>query len=228
MTHIWVTRSQPGASRFAQSLHKAGLTVTLEPLIKVVSLQIETPVVHSDLAVFLSQNAARLADLEQLRVNRVVAIGKGTKRELEKRGLRCIGTPDIASSEGLLTWVAEKGWLGQSVLIVTGRGGRKHLRDRWLEAGLTVSEWEVYSREKVRVQSNRLASVDAIEISSSAALSSLIRNLHDNRECVLQDACLLVPSRRIGSEALKAGFREIHVTRNATASGFIQLLRQFK
>ena len=226
MTRVWVTRTQPSAEPFATELRKAGLSVTTRPLIRVVPTKSKSPVLAPDAAIFLSQNAARLADLDQLQPKRYIAIGNATRLELLRKGVMCCDMPPIASSEGLLDWLNLRRVTPLSVLIVTGQGGRKLLRDGMLSHGASVEEWEVYRRECVKPRFEKVGLFDAVEISSVAALESLYWLFAQEHRCTSDGMVLVVASRRIACEARKLGFQDVQVTKDASARGFIAQLRQ--
>ena len=85
--HIWVTRTEPGASREAQALARLGHDVWCQPVLEIVALPLdETPAEDPDVVITLSGHAAQQAIATGL-VRRAagalhVAIGAETARVL--------------------------------------------------------------------------------------------------------------------------------------------------
>ena len=226
MTHVWVTRTQPAADRFASELRRAGFSVSVEPLIRVRPTDSELQYKPADVAVFLSQHAAHMVDLDKLNTKRYLAIGNATRREVHLRGIKSCEIPEVASSEGLLAWFNEHAGGASSVLIVKGVGGRTLLRDRLLSRGMAVEECEVYRRERVKLRRTFDLRFDAIEVSSVEALRALIGRVSPGEQHILESADLVIASRRIATEACKAGFRNVHIAQDTSARAFAIRMRQ--
>ena len=135
MKRIWITRTEPGASKLAKNLRSADIRPLVAPLVEICAIDSPIPEPMFDLAVFLSQHAVRHGSVKRLRTRRYLAIGTGTHSALE-----AIDIPsEIASfpsSEGLLKTINATTNEGSSILVVCGADGRNVLASRLMSLNL--------------------------------------------------------------------------------------------
>lgn len=93
---VWITRTEPGASRTAQRLAAAGIDGLIDPVLEVRHLPARLDLAGFDALVFTSPNAVgAFAALCDERSNTTFAVGEATAE-----GLAGIGFSDIRTAEG--------------------------------------------------------------------------------------------------------------------------------
>lgn len=182
-----------------------------------------------DLAVFVSPSAVRKA-LElrgapwPARV-RAAALGAGTRRELEARGVRTIIAPeDGADSEALLALPALQQVAGARVLILRGAGGRELLGETLVARGAQVNVLECYRRVRPASAAAPAGTLDAVCANSGETLENLAALLGLAR---LRDTVLFVPHERVARLARDMGFAAVEVAGPGDAQMLARLLAYF-
>ncbi len=172
---IWVTRSEPGASRLARALEMRGHSTWLRPVLGVTPLSVDTPQEPAQLVITLSGHAAREAiaqgHLEASAAAVHVAIGEMTARELEAAGAS-VRIPAEATSEGILG-MAEIAALdtAATVWLWAGRGGRD-LLERELGKTANVVKFELYLRHPLPLDDVPQSRISAVIVSSIEGLQA--------------------------------------------------------
>ena len=160
-----------------------------------------------ELAVFVSPSAVRKAfELAPGRPwPRVAAVGEGTRRELEQRGLREVIAPaGQADSEALLALPELAQLTGSRVLILRGAGGRELLGETLAARGAKVETAECYRRAQPSAAPLPEGRIDAFCVSSGEALVNLAAMLGRAR---LADAPVFVSHPRVAAQAGELGLR---------------------
>ena len=166
-----------------------------------------------DMAVFISPTAVRegLKHLATL-PSRVVALSRGTRRELERRGVTgAAAAEEGADSEALLALPELQQVAGRRIAIFRGEGGRSLLGDSLRERGALVEYVECYRRLRPRsdpgpiVAAWRSGALHAVTVSSAQGLANLFEML--DRE-LLRSLPVFVPHARVADEARRLGVRE--------------------
>src|SRR6202008_1060410 len=115
----------------AKMIEAAGGRAFLFPAVEIEPLPASMPSGHLDIAVFISPTAVR-EGLKQIKAlpARVVALSRGTRRELERHGVAgALAAEAGADSEALLALPQLRELAGQRVAIFRGEGGRGLLGD---------------------------------------------------------------------------------------------------
>ncbi len=142
--HVWVTRSEPGASELAAALRAGGHTVLKAPVLEIRPKPFEPISGPFDIGLFLSVQGVRIAGARLAGEARTLfAIGRRTGSELAARGFEA-ALPDVETGEGLLEALGDV--TGKRILLVTGAGGRSLLPDELQKRGARVTRLEVYLR----------------------------------------------------------------------------------
>jgi len=182
-----------------------------------------------DLAVFISPSAVRKA-FELLgapwpaRV-RAAALGAGTRRELEARGVRGVIAPqDGADSEALLELAQLRRLEGSRVLILRGAGGRELIGETLAARGAQVSVVECYRRARPAPGAAPAGALDAACANSGETLDNLVALLGLAR---LRDTPLFVPHERVAQIAREMGFTAVEVAGPGDAQMLARLLAYF-
>lgn len=233
---ILVTRPRELAQGLAALIAEAGGEPVLYPAIEIrdpedagAARAALARVEEFDLAVFVSPSAVRKA-LELLgrpwpaRV-RTAALGAGTRRELEARGLRDVVAPEEgADSEALLALAPLQQVAGARVLILRGAGGRELLAETLARRGAQVSVAECYRRARPARAAPPTGTLDAVCANSSETLENLAALLGRAR---LQEAPLFVPHERVARRARDMGFAAVEVAGPGDAQMLARLLAYF-
>jgi len=215
---IVVTRPRELAPGLARRIESAGGKAILFPAIEIEDLpppQALRRLDAFDLAIFISPTAVRRAVKPGSRWPRVAAVGSGTRRELEKRGMSAVIAPQIgADSEALLALQELRHLAGKRVLIVRGEGGRELLGDSLKSRGADVEYAECYRRVRPDGDPAPLVAawahggVHAVTVFSSESLENLIVILGRPGEKRLRETPLFVPHARVAEHAARLGVRE--------------------
>lgn len=226
---ILVTRPREQAAGLAALIREAGGEAIVFPAIEIGDLTDPTAFLaiadrleEFDLAIFISPTAVQRAlDLLQLRRTgrpwparlQAAAIGRGTARELERRGFRGVLAPAAeADSEALLALPALATVAGRRVVVFRGQGGRELLGDSLAARGARVEYAECYRRirpaQEISAPAWAQRALDAVSVSSSEGLANLDALLGAWRRDWLQESPVFVPHPRIAAEAARLGARE--------------------
>lgn len=186
---VLVTRPVHQADAFCRLLEAENARAIRFPVIEIQAIapdDVATQVLqqHSDCLIFISANAVRLGleainkfSPDRLRQSRIMAIGKATAGELEKRGIKPdLVPPSPYNSESLLAMPEMQDVSGRHFTIIKGKGGRTYLMEQLRARGGTVNEVDVYIRVKPR-QSN-LAIKELTECERSVVSITSVKGLH--------------------------------------------------
>lgn len=206
---ILVTRPREQAAGLARAIESAGGRAEIFPAIELHDLPPPPALARLadfDLAIFVSPTAVAkvMPGLGTLPA-RAAAVGAGTRRELERYGVRDVIAPsEGADSEALLAELADVA--GKRILIVRGQGGRALLGDTLRRRGATVEYAECYRR--VRPQATWRGRADAITVSSAQGLGNLFEMVDG---ALLRETPLFVAHERIAEAARGRAVREVVV-----------------
>lgn len=201
---ILVTRPRAQAAGLARLIERSGGRAEIFPAIEIVDLPPPAALERLeefDLAIFISPTAAAKAAAcvrKWPRQLRVAAIGAGTRRELERHGLRQVLVPsEGADSEALLNRPELARVDGKRIVIIRGEGGRALLGDTLASRGARVEYAECYRRARPS-QKWSGGKVDAVTVSSGEALANLFELMDPES---LRATPLFVPHERIAELA---------------------------
>lgn len=207
---VWITRTEPGASRLGARLVDAGFEAWVRPVLDIEPIEAPPPAGQFALTVFLSGHAVELAVNNGWVSTPAMAIGKSTRRALGRHGIDA-RTPVLASSEGIIAALAADP--PQSVMIATGEGGRGIL-ERWLaDRGIPAVKWCLYRRVAVSGSLDPADVVDVIVGSSATALRVVANMWFSSSRSA--NVAMLVPSERVAESARALGFGRVFVTDGA-------------
>jgi uroporphyrinogen-III synthase len=215
---VLVTRPAGLAAPLAARIEQAGGRPIVFPAVEIVDLprpRALERLAEFDLAIFVSPTAVERALAMADRWPRplaVAAVGEGTRRALERAGLRGVIAPrEGADSEALLALPELARFSGKRVLIVRGAGGRDLLARSLAERGCRVELAECYRRAPPADAAPLLAAwragqVQALTVFSRQALDNLAALLGGAR---LHEAPLFVSHARIAEHAARLGLQAI-------------------
>lgn len=225
MTQVLLTRTQPGADRLASDLRRAGIEVSVKPLLQIEKLKHRLPDKRFDVVVYLSQHAVNCMDSRSVEAEWHLAIGASTQRALSVRNIGSV-VSKVGSSEGLLQEITQRVEAASSVLIVCGEGGRDYLVEKLIRLGYAVDELLTYRRRSTQPTMRAGYRPKIIEISSEHALGYLSVLLHSHDCLEWNDFNLVVPSIRIAKACRKSGYSRVHVAKSASARSYLCVIRR--
>lgn len=217
---ILVTRPIEQAQGLATLIERAGGRALLFPALEIVDLPAAGALGRLnefDFAIFASPTAVDRA-MRQLEAwpagLSTAAIGAGTRRELDARGISGVIAPEgTADSEALLALPQLKHLAGKRVLIVRGQGGRALLGETLQARGARVEYAECYRRTRPEADPAPVLSawetgeLDAVTVSSIEGLENLTAMLGAPGAAWLEMTPLFVPHERVATYASRMGAR---------------------
>lgn len=229
---VLVTRPVDQARQLAQLITGSGGEAILFPALEILDAADLQPL-HAligrldefDLAIFISPTAVSKA-LNLIRARRelpphlaIAAIGRGSRRALERCGVRQVIVPQQQfDSEGLLALPLFQDMRGKRVVIFRGEGGREVLGNTLRERGAHVEYAECYRRGKPALDAAPLlhrwarGEVHAVTVTSGESLHNLFELLGKLGQQWLKKTPLFVPHARIAETARNLGLEQVMVT----------------
>lgn len=231
---VVITRPREQAGGLATLVAASGGEPLLFPALEIVDAPDLAPLAalldrlaEFDLAVFISPSAvqkamnllrARRGDAGWPAALRVAAVGRGSRRELERQGLRGVIAPVAhADSEALLAMPELHDVGGRRVIVFRGDGGRELLGDTLAARGAEVVYAECYRRARPNADLGPLlkawarGGVHAVTVSSGEGLANLFDMLGALGQGWLRATPLFVPHERVAVEAARLGIARISV-----------------
>jgi uroporphyrinogen-III synthase len=230
---VVVTRPSSLAQGLASLIERAGGKAFLFPAIEIEPLPAPAPAGKLDMAIFISPTAVR-EGLKHLAAPpaAVVALSRGTRRELERRGVaNALAAEDGADSEALLALPELARVAGRRIAIFRGEGGRSVLGDALRSRGAQVEYVECYRRLRPHSDPAPLAAawrgggLHAVTVSSAQGLGNLFEMLEPE---LLRSLPLFVPHQRVADEARRRGARQALVAGPADDEMLEGLVAYFK
>ncbi len=219
---VWVTRSEPGASRQGRALQAAGYEVLVAPVLEIEATTVQEPSAGFGCVIFLSEQAVRFGGtLAYCEGARVFAIGARTAAALEERGIAAT-VPDQASSEGLLRGLEGVDLTGWRVLIVAGEDGRALLQNTLRERGALLDRYLCYRRKPVARTPDGLAAVSEILVASQDGFRAVARLWFSSDGAA--DVKVIAASSRIAQVGAELGFSNVHTAAGAAEADWLRAL----
>jgi len=234
---IVVTRPRELAAALATAIEDAGGRAILFPTIEIEDVPPPAALRNLDayeLAVFVSPTAVQkvMAQVPAWPGRlRTAAIGAGSKRELERHGVRGVLVPEAgADSEALLALPELQQMQDRRVVIFRGGAGRPLLGNALASRGARVEYADCYRRVLAKsdpapllAQRSRGA-VHAITVSSAEGLDNLVTLAG---AAFLGAGPVFVPHERVAARAREHGAKEVVVSGAADAAVMERLVAYF-
>ncbi len=219
---VWVTRSEPGASRQAAALEAAGYQVLNAPVLSIEATGVPAPDGSYQHVIFLSEHAVRSArTLDFCAGARVHAIGRQTAAALQASGISS-ESPDRSSSDGLLDQLDRERLTGQRCLIVAGEDGRKTLAEGLQARGASVEEYLCYRRLPAAPAPDALEGVTHILVASQDGFRAVARLWCSSGRSA--DVKVIVASDRIAELGSELGLENVQNAGGAAEQDWITAL----
>ena len=223
---VLVTRPKHQAEPLCVKLVAHGFHPIRFPAMEIVPAQKPSTVTSHDAFIFTSANAVfdSVDLLEPLkRENKIIiAMGRGTKEALARFGVDEVLMPKgAATSEEMHDFVRAFVKLSQSILILTGVGGRGLLA-KSLKVLHSVDVCEVYERVLPKTMPPESLIKDWCGarfsfslITSQQTLEHLLCLVPMKYHAFLMANPMIVPSARVQDIALQRGFNSVHLAHSA-------------
>jgi uroporphyrinogen-III synthase len=229
---VVVTRPAGQTAPMAARIRAAGGEPVLFPALEILDAEDLQPVLALidrldafDLAIFVSANAVNKAlALVQARRAwpaglRVATVGRGSERELQRRGFAAVIAPsERFDSEALLDLPELKEVQGKRVVIFRGDGGRELLGGTLSARGAVVEYAECYRRGRPQADVAPLLALaarhelDAFTVTSSEGLANLYDMLGEAGRQWFKRTPLFAPHERIADAARALGVQIVVLT----------------
>jgi uroporphyrinogen-III synthase len=227
---VLVTRPLQQAAGLAQAIRSAGGAVFEFPALDIVAVplgELGVPLARladADTVIFISPNAAQFGMAAIRAAGRlssssaIFAVGPGTARALQARGLPQVITPEGQDSEALLTLPQLQDMAGRRVMIVRGVGGRALLANTLRARGADVHFLECYRRMPPQADPAPLLAhwlaggIDAVTVTSAEALHNLSVLLGEAGTPLLAATPLFAPHEKIAEAARRFGITHVIAT----------------
>jgi uroporphyrinogen-III synthase len=229
---VLITRPAHQATHLAELIKNAGGVPYLFPVLEirdVEDVRLFNALIDRldtfNLAIFISPNAVNKA-INLIRARRpfpatlaVAALGRGSRKELQRFGVERVITPQTQfDSEGLLAMDEMQRVAGKKIVIFRGDGGREVLGDELMRRGAQVEYAECYRRCKPEADSGSLLHhwarnrLHAVTVTSNEALHNLFDLLGKLGQQWLKKTPLFVTHERIAGMAEQLGVCDVIVT----------------
>ena len=229
---VVVTRPAGQTAPMAALIRAAGGEPVLFPALEILDAEDLQPVLALidrldafDLAIFVSANAVNkaLALMQARRAwpagLRVATVGRGSERELQRRGFAAVIAPsERFDSEALLDLPELKEVQGKRVVIFRGDGGRELLGGTLSARGAVVEYAECYRRGRPQADVAPLLALaarhelDAFTVTSSEGLANLYDMLGEAGRQWFKRTPLFAPHERIAAAARALGVQTVVLT----------------
>ena len=225
MMRIWVTRTEPGASRLSRRLTGAGHAVLNAPVLRIEDTSNAAPTGCFDFVLFVSGHAVERAFAtgwgSALVPGVAAGIGRAAETALRSRGIRTrfCGVADAAAVTRALVTPLPR------TLVVKGEGGRDVVQNWARSHGASVAEWDVYRRVPARPALGD-ETIDAIVAASGDGVREVGALWFAGGRS--GSVPLLVPSSRVAALAIEHGFNNAVVTAGAADGAVVAALKKLR
>ncbi|NNN46037.1 MULTISPECIES: uroporphyrinogen-III synthase [unclassified Vibrio] len=239
---ILVTRPGEDGIELCHRLTERGYKALHHPLITITAgrelTQLCVELAQYDLIMAVSQSAVSLTQ-QGLQAQGLpwptnaiyLAIGQKTAQVLSKACQQPVHYPEISDSEHLLELPVLQEVHQKRMVILRGNGGRELISQTLTQRSAQVWCREVYRRVELpfdwqpMLQRWQQVNVDTLIITSLHQLTFFMSQLTAHAQAWACQLRLLVPSERIGREAITLGFQHIVITGSAANHDLVAALQ---
>lgn len=226
--NVLITRPENEGRRLATMLNELGIASQCQPMFDYQtnnnlesgnspSLEQLLNAAKQPIIIFISVAAVTHANtiriIKSWPTSKILAVGAATTQALTALGIDAI-SPEIQTSEGLLTLPELQSIEGQDIIIVRGNGGREHLANTLKARSGIVHYIEVYQRIWRQLPNNieqhwRNHNINCMVITSDAILKSIVQLINLSDEYWRTNCYWVVVSERIAKNAKALGFTRV-------------------
>ena len=225
---IWITRTEPSASRLGDELDQYGYECDVEPVIEIKPIEAEPPKANFDLVVYLSSHAVRHLDVLKRGTLATMAVGDHTAKTLYDFEVVAL-VPKVHTSEGLVDFIKTHYGHASTALIISGTQSRSYLGETLRKLGMLVEKCEVYARRP------RHMDIPAIYEQSNVILIDSLNCLRIVQESLDSSARLnnarkhvIVPTDRIAKVTAQNPNFIVHVSNGVSLEHTLHVLSKLK
>ena len=243
---VLVTRPKGRSSRTAELLRKKGAEVLELPSIKTVPVQDESPL-HEALSgmdqyqwlVFTSPTGVEIffqelrvchKDIRSLGSVKVAAIGQGTAKALEERGILTDLIPEVYDGDSLGEALAAELQGGEKILLPRAEKGNQNLADILRKKGAEVDDIATYetlyeTSPLIHVgEEIHKRAIDCVVFTSASTVKGFVNSTELSDYSSVTAACI---GKQTKAEADKYGMKT-YMAEKATIDALIRLVENIK
>lgn len=231
MSRIWITRSEPSASKLGELLSTGNMQTLIRPVIEIEDVDQWRDVCLPDMppwVVIVTSQHAALRYLKTPLVQDVlhIALGQATKDILSHARLQ-VSLPTQGSSEAVVAMPIFSDLPANSVIwLVAGVGGREILQEQLAKRHFTTLKFEFYRRVAANLDDFQ-EPFDVVEISSQTALDGVRHHMSYYRVGnAVPSPILVVASERLAKQARSDGFNQIVCAPSAEIGDVVATIRE--
>lgn len=225
---IWVTRSEPGATRLGRELSRSGYECIVEPVIEIEPIDARPPTTDFDLVVYLSSHAVRYCNPLKRGTLATMAVGNRTAQTLQVSEIAAL-VPNANTSEGLVEFIESRYGNTSTVLIISGTKSRAYLGATLEKLGMLVEKCEVYARRPRDINIPEIYQrSNVILIDSLNCLQIVQDSLNSDGHVVQERKHVIVPTNRLAQVATQIPNYLVHVSNGVTLDDTLHVLSKLK
>ena len=246
--HLLITRPEKQGLILMKKLADNKLEACCQPLFDYQTKQVPAEIKRTlttapknnelhTIVIFVSVAAVEYANellpLKHWQVKNFLTVGEATQKALLALDITA-NCPKIHDSEGLLSLpeLSNIEIKNKAVIIVRGDGGRELIAETLKKRQAQVRYFESYQRVWRKLPGNivqqwQAKQINAIVVTSNAALEKLTELLLINKNAYWQTNCLwLVASQRIADNAIRLGLTQVINSQGANDEAILSCLNQ--
>ena len=223
---IWITRTEPSASRLGHELGQYGYECIVEPVLEIKPIAARPSNANFELVVYLSSHAVRHLDVLKCGTLATMAVGEHTAETLYDSEIPAL-VPQVHTSEGLADFIKTQYGHASTVLIISGTQSRAYLGETLRKLGMQVEKCEVYAR------SPRHIDIPAIYERSDVLLIESLNCLQIVRDSLVSVEQLnnaqkhvIVPTNRIAKVTAQNPNFIVHVSNGVSLKSTLHVLSE--
>lgn len=221
---IWITRTEPSASRLAHELGQYGYECIVEPILEIKPIVARTPNTSFDLVVYLSSHAVRHINTLKHGTIATMAVGDHTAETLNDYKIPA-QIPNVQTSEGLVDFIKNHYQHASTALIISGMQSRPYLADTLRKLGMLVEKCEVYARQPRQLDFSAIFEQSNVILIDSLSCHQIVQNsLDSSTHAVKARKHVIVPTDRIAKVTAQNPRFIVHISNGVAAENILHVL----
>ena len=221
---IWITRSEPSATRLGRELSRSGYECIVEPVIEIEPIDAQPPKTDFDLVVYLSSHAVRYCNPLKRGALATMAVGIRTAQTLQDSEIAAL-VPNVSTSEGLVEFIGAHYGNASTVLIISGTKSRAYLGATLEKLGMLVEKCEVYARRPRDINIPEIYQRSNVILIESLNCFQIVQDsLHSVGHVVQERKHVIVPTDRLAQVATQSPNFFVHVSNGITLDNILHVL----
>ena len=225
---IWITRSEPSASRLGRELGCSGYECIVEPVIEIKPIDTPAPNTDFDLVVYLSSHAVRNCTPLERGAIATMAVGNRTAQTLQDSEIAAI-VPKVNTSEGLVEFIETHYGHASTVLIISGTKSRTYLGATLEKLGMLVEKYEVYARRPRDINIPEIYQRSNVILIESLNCFQIVQDsLNSAGHPIQERKHVIVPTDRLAQVATQPPNYIVHVSNGVALEHTLHVLSKLK